>query len=319
MTPYTFRQAALRRPLEMRACLLQAIRRFFDEQGYLEVETPVRIPAPAPEVHIDAVASEDWYLQTSPELCMKQMLAAGYERIFQIARCFRSAERGRRHLPELTLLEWYTAGADYRAMMDQTMELIRFVARRLTGGERIECQGHQIDLAGRWQRLTVAQAFSSFSGTSLAQALESGKFDDIVGGEIEPQLGWRTPVFLFDYPARMASLARLKADDPRWAERFELYIAGLELCNGFSELTDAAEQRRRFEKELSDRRKHGKPIYPMPEKFIRALADMPAAAGNALGVDRLMMVLADCDRIDDVVAFTPEDLKSDCQRSVPNR
>lgn len=303
-----YRQTRLSATLHLRAGVLGAIRQFFHGLGYLEVETPIRIPAPAPEAHIDAVTSEDWYLQTSPELCMKHLLAAGYERIFQIARCFRSGERGRRHIPELSMLEWYTAGADYQAMMEQTSDLIRFVSSTLNGEETLAHNGQRIDVAGDWDRLTVAEAFAAYGGSSLEEALLKGKFNDIMGLAIEPQLGWRKPVFLYDYPAEMGALARLKPDDPRLAERFELYIAGLELCNGFSELTDPAEQRERFQAELSNRRARGKPTTPMPEKFLEVLADMPEAAGNALGIDRLVMLFADRKKIDDVVAFTPEDL-----------
>jgi lysyl-tRNA synthetase class 2 len=303
-----YRQSRLKETLRTRADAIGAIRRFFQERGYLEVETPIRIPAPAPEAHIDAVSSENWYLQTSPELCMKFLLAAGYERIFQVARCFRSGERGQKHIPELTMLEWYTAGQDYRAMMDQTAELVRFVARNLKRGETLAYGGRRIDCSGAWKKLRVDEAFTAHSETTVAAALEDGTFDDIMGVAIEPRLGWKQPVFLYDYPAGMGALAKLKADDTRWAERFELYIAGLELCNGFSELTDPAEQRQRFEAELDTRRALGKVSYPMPEKFLEVLADMPAAAGNALGVDRLVMLLTDSDHIDDVVAFTPEEL-----------
>ena len=303
-----YRQSRLKKTLKLRSDVIESVRQFFREQDYLEVETPIRIPAPAPEAHIDAVASEDWYLQTSPELCMKYLLSAGYERIFQIARCFRSKERGRRHIPELTMLEWYTAGDDYMAMMNQTTDLIRFVSRALNGEEALSYGSQRIDLSGVWKKLSVEEAFRAYGSSTLAETLRAEKFDDIMGLEIEPQLGLRKPVFIYSYPARMGALARLKPDDTRWAERFELYIAGLELCNGFSELTDPAEQRKRFEKELDERRELGKPTYPMPEKFLDVLADMPDSAGNALGIDRLVMLFSDRDRIDDVVAFTPEDL-----------
>jgi lysyl-tRNA synthetase class 2 len=298
----------LKETLRTRADVIGAIRRFFQERGYLEVETPIRIPAPAPEAHVDAVLSENWYLQTSPELCMKFLLAAGYERIFQVARCFRSGESGRKHLPEMTMLEWYTAGQDYQTMMDQTADLVRFVARTLKKTETVTYSGRRIDCSGAWKKLRVEDAFTVHSDTTVAAALQEGTFDDIIGLEIEPRLGWEEPIFLHDYPAEMGALARLKADDTRWAERFELYIAGLELCNGFSELTDPAQQRQRFEAELDARRAHGKPTYPMPDKFLEVLADMPAAAGNALGIDRLVMLLTDSDHIDDVVAFTPQEL-----------
>lgn len=303
-----YRQTGLSANLQLRARALQAIRQFFHGSGYLEVETPIRIPAPAPEAHIDAVATEDWFLQTSPELCMKHLLAAGYEYIFQIAKCFRSAERGLRHIPEFTMLEWYSAAADYRSMMAQTADLVRFVARALGNGRTIQYNGRSIDLSRPWRRLTVQEAFSSYSDASLEEAVMNGRFDEIIGLQIEPRLGWQKPVFLCDYPARMGALARLKPDDTRWAERFELYIAGLELCNGFSELTDPAEQRRRFEIERAGRSKLGKPLYPMPKKFLEVLGDMPPAAGNALGIDRLVMLFADRRTIDEVVAFVPEDL-----------
>ena len=287
--------------------MIDGIRRFFREQDYLEVETPVRIPAPAPEAHIDAVASEDWYLQTSPELCMKHLLSAGYDRIFQISKCFRSKERGRRHIPELTMLEWYRTGADYTAMMNQTASLIRFVSQAINGEEALSYGGQRIDLSGAWEKLSVEEAFATYGSSTLEEALMEDRFDRIMGLEIEPQLGRGRPVFLYDYPAPMGALARLKPDDARWAERFELYIAGIELCNGFSELTDPEEQRKRFEKEINDRKKLGKPAYPMPDQFLKVLADMPEATGNALGIDRLVMLFSDSDRIDDVVAFTPED------------
>jgi lysyl-tRNA synthetase class 2 len=306
MIPY--RQRFMKEALQTRADVIGAIRRFFQKRGYLEVETPIRIPAPVPEAHIDAVASENWYLQTSPELCMKFLLAAGYERIFQVARCFRSGERGRKHIPEMTMLEWYTAGQDYRTMMDQTSDLVRFVVRTLNKAKTLSYSGHRVDCSGAWEKLRVEDAFTAHSDTTVAAALQEGTFDDIMGLEIEPLLGWKKPVFLFDYPAEMGALAKLKADDPCWAERFELYIAGLELCNGFSELTDPVEQRQRFQAELDARSARDKPTYPMPEKFLEVLADMPAAAGNALGIDRLVMLLTDSDHIDEVVAFTPEDL-----------
>jgi lysyl-tRNA synthetase class 2 len=154
----------------------------------------------------------------------------------------------------------------------------------------------------------VVEAFEKYGSVSMEDALAAGRFDEVMAFEIEPQLGAPAPVFLCDYPAPQGALARLKPKDPLLAERFELYVAGVELCNGFSELTDAAEQRERFEKEQDLRRSLNKTVYPMPQKFLTALTDMPAAAGNALGIDRLVMLLADTDQIDDVVAFTPEEL-----------
>ena len=302
------RQARIRDNLQRRADILAAIRRFFQKRDYLEVETPVRVPTPAPEAHIDPESTGDWFLQTSPELCMKRMLAAGYPRIFQICRCFRQGERGSRHLPEMTLLEWYTAGADYRDMMTQTETLIRHVAHSIDKSKTLVYRSHAINIAGTWERVTVADAFKRFSGIDMSDALAAGDFDQWIGLRIEPQLGLNRPVFLYDFPPECAALARLKSPEQRSAERFELYVGGLELCNGFSELTDAAEQRRRFEAECDRRRRTGKTTLPMPEPFLTALDRMPNAAGNALGIDRLVMLLADVENIDDVVAFVPEEL-----------
>lgn len=302
------RQRAIKSNLILRAAIIAAIRRFFNENQFIEVETPVRIPAPAPEAHIDAQPAGDFYLQTSPELCMKRLMAAGYDRIYQICRCFRQKERGDRHLPELTLLEWYFAGGDYLAMMSQTADLIRYIAKDIGDGRIISYQGNGIDITAPWERLSVKAAFERFASRSMEKALETRCFDEIMGLEIEPKLGLDRPVFLYDYPAEAGALARLKKEDPRIAERFELYIAGLELCNAFSELTDAKEQRRRFELELNLRGKAGRRIYPLPENFLSVLDQMPEACGNALGVDRLTMLFCDTKRIDDVVAFTPEEL-----------
>ena len=301
-------KTVIRKNLRTRAIVIQALRQFLIDGGYLEVDTPLRIPAPAPEAHIDAQPTGRWYLQTSPELCMKRLLAAGYDRIFQVCKCFRRKERGDRHLPEMTLLEWYTAGHDYRHMMDQTERMLRYVAGCCGRRASLWFQGRRIDIAGPWRRISVVQAFARFASMSLEAALNADCFDDVMGLEIEPQLGWDRPVMLHDYPAECGALARLKPGDHRWAERFELYIGGLELCNGFSELTDPVEQRTRFEQEQNRRHLTGQPIYPMPEPFLVDLKAMPQATGNALGVDRLVMLLADRKRIDDVVAFTPEEL-----------
>ncbi|MBL0713215.1 MAG: EF-P lysine aminoacylase GenX [Desulfosarcina sp.] len=303
-----YRQQTIIANLERRGSLLKAVRPFFASAGYLEVETPVRIPAPAPEAHIDPVAADGWYLQTSPELAMKRLLAAGFPRIFQICRCFRQGERGRRHLPEFTLLEWYTANEDYRQMMDQTEALIRHAALGLDGRRQIVFQDRAIDLNLPFDRLSVSDAFQRFADCSPEDALAADRFDDIIAFDIEPRLGWERPLFLYDYPAACAALARRRPDRPEVAERFELYLGGVELCNGFSELSDAVEQRRRFEAERAVRRQADKPLAPMPDPFLTVLPDMPPAAGNALGFDRLAMLLAGTSDIDDVTAFTPEEL-----------
>ncbi len=304
----TNRLARIAPLLTLRARLMAAVRGYFDNAGFLEVETPARIPAPAPEAHIDAVPSGEWFMRASPELCMKRMLAAGYSRIYQICRCFRGGERGARHLPEFTLLEWYEANTDYRDMMARCEEMIRSVAAALGHGAAVTWGGRTVRLDGPWERLSVAEAFDRHAPLPMAKALAEDRFDHCVGLDIEPRLGLDRPTFLYDYPAEAAALAARRPDRPALAQRFELYIAGMELCNAFTELIDPAEQRDRFEKEEALRRAAGKPPYPSPERFLRDLALMPPAAGNALGLDRLAMLLAGADRIDDVVAFAPEDL-----------
>ena len=302
------RQSAIRLNLELRARIIQTIRGFFIDQKYLEVETPIRIPAPAPEAHIDAVITDNWFLQTSPELCMKQLLAAGFSRIFQICKCFRHKERGTKHLPELTMLEWYRTGCNYKDLMDECENLIRSVARLINGNDKIRYRGRDIHLSTPWTRMSVAAAFHQYASMAMEKALVKNCFDEVMANEIEPNLGSPKPLFLYDYPAPCGALARLKTRNRSLAERFELYIAGIELCNGFSELTDPAEQKARFEKEQQLRKSFGHPVYPMPQKFLKALKGMPDAGGNALGIDRLTMLFCDAPEIDDVVAFTPEEL-----------
>ena len=300
--------AAKKPNLWLRAALLQAIRHFFIERSYLEVETPYLIPAPAPELHIDAVQAGEGFLHTSPELCMKRLLAAGYPKIFQICKCFRHGERGSRHLPEFTLLEWYRTGTDYLALMDECEEMVAFVMDELGMPPVLEFQGKTVDLRRPWSRLTVQDAFGRFASASLEQAMESGRFDEILSFEIEPSIGFPKPVFLYQYPSDLAALSRLSADDSSVAERFELYAAGVELANAFSELADPVEQRARFERDLAKRGRKGVTVFPLPEKFLRSLPFMPESAGIALGVDRLVMLLSNQKEIDRVVSFTPEEL-----------
>lgn len=297
-----------KKALEQRARILHEIRKFFIDQAYLEVETPCRIPAPAPEAYINAIASGSWFLHTSPELCMKRLLAAGYGKIFQICRCWREGERGNQHIPEFTLLEWYRSGTDYRGLMQECQALIQAVAKRIDLGPKITYRDQEIDLSNPWEKISVKEAFSRYAQSSAKEAIERNLFDDILIQEIEPRLGIGKPTFIYDYPAERAALARLKPDDITVAERFELYIGGLEVANGFSELVDEEEQRRRFQLENANRRRMGKPIYPMPEKFLTEMDSMPPSAGIALGVDRLVMVLLNAAAIDEVVAFTPEEL-----------
>ena len=302
----TWRLARKRATLWRRAKIMTAVRCFFSERDYLEVETPCRIPAPAPEAHIDAVPSGEWFLQTSPELCMKRLLAAGYPKIFQICKCFREGERGDFHLPEFTMLEWYEVGADCGSLMMECEALVRFLAASLSIEEKISWKGSAISLEVPWKRMTVAEAFVRYSPLPLDEALRDHRFDEMLAIHVEPHLGLGKPLFLYDYPASLASLAKVRSGDHAWAERFELYASGVELANGFSELTDPQEQRDRFLNEINCRRSLGKTIYPLPEPFLDDLSRMPDCAGIALGLDRLIMLLTGVSSVDGVVAFTPE-------------
>jgi elongation factor P--(R)-beta-lysine ligase len=301
-----FRLSRKSQALHERAKIIQSIRLFFIHNDFLEVETSLRIPSPAPEEHIEAITSGDWFLQTSPELCMKRLLAAGYPRIFQISKCFRAAEKGSKHLPEFTMLEWYATGFDYHQLMDYCEEMLIAVLNDVRLNQDIVWQNQKINIASPWERITVADAFFRYAPVTLEEALLQDKFDEIMVEYIEPRLGLERPTFIYDYPARLAALAKIKTNDPTVAERFELYIGGLELANGFSELTDAKEQRQRFEEALKMRSAKNWARYEMPEKFLQSLDTLPPCAGLALGIDRLVMIITDAANIDEVVTFTPE-------------
>jgi lysyl-tRNA synthetase class 2 len=206
------------------------------------------------------------------------------------------------------MLEWYAAATGYRAMMTECEMLIGHIARETGSAQRIVYRGAEIDLTSPWDRMTVEEAFDRFASLPLAAAIEQNRFDEMLALEIENRLGRPRPLFLYDYPAACGALARRKAENQQLVERFELYIGGVELCNAFGELIDPAEQKLRFEWEQNLRRYAGKPTYPMPSRFMQALKHMPEASGNALGIDRLIMLFADTDSIDEVVAFTPDEL-----------
>ena len=295
--------------LKRRAAFIQAIRRFFVNRDYIEVDTPVRLPVLIPEAYNEPVESGDCFLQTSPEICMKRILAeTGCQKIFQLCPCFRKNERGDHHLPEFTMLEWYRAHCDYHSLMDECEELVKYLAKADGQSQRLSFQEKEIDLTKPWVRLSVEDAFRKYGSVSLGKALEENQFEEILCQDIEPELGYGVPAFLYDYPVALGALARKKKSDPSVAERFELYIAGIELANGFSELTDQGEQRQRFEKELQLIKKDGRPSADLPEKFLSSLPKMPKAAGIALGLDRLAMVLWNKSTIDEAVPFVPEEL-----------
>jgi lysyl-tRNA synthetase class 2 len=290
------------------------------------VETPLRVPCPGLEVHLDAVSAEDGlYLITSPEYHMKRLLAIGLSRIYQIAKCFRAHERGPWHHAEFTMLEWYRAGADYLDLLGETEELLRACL-----GETLAYQGETLDLRGPFQRLTTREALLSHAGidwrahpdpASFREAARRAGFGPVPEDEpwddvfhrvfltaVEPRLGRGRPTALLDYPARMSALARLKPADPGVAERFEIYVAGVELCNAFSELTDPDEQRARFEADQAERRRLGKPVYPLDEKLLAALPKIPPCAGIALGLDRLLVLSCDARDLSAVLPFGGERL-----------
>jgi len=303
------RQAAIKKNLMIRASILHETRMFFRNQGFIELETPLRSPHPIPEAYIEPVSSNGWYLQSSPEQCMKRLIASGYDKIFQICKCFRKNERGNRHLPELTMLEWYQTNTDYKGMMEQCESLIIHLAGMITGNEKkLTYQGTTLSIEKPWERLPVSEAFRIYTDNTMDHALSTGMFDEIMGLSIEPMLGINKPLFLYDYPAEKAALSKLKKDKPHLAERFELYIMGLELCNAFSELNDPEEQRLRFLQENKIRVQNGLEPCLIPEKFLNALSQMPETAGIALGIDRLVMLFTNTNIIDDVTAFTPEEL-----------
>ena len=294
--------------LVLRAQILQQLRNCLTEKGFLEIETPYILPEPAPERHIDPIAVEEGYLHTSPEICMKRLFAAGYDRIFQICKCFRKSERGSRHLPEFTMIEWYRAGITYEELMVDCETLISEVVNRTKLDYVIRYAGEEIDFRPPWQRLSVREAFYRYTGRELSQVLEEDKFEELLVEKVEPNLGRKRPTFLYDFPAPMAAMAKTRDGESKVEERFELYVGGLELANGFSELNDGVEQKARLEKEIKARKEMGKEIFPLPKKFLQAVGYMPDGAGVALGIDRFVMILADKQDIKEVVAFAPEEL-----------
>lgn len=297
-----------------RARLLGRTREFFCARGFTEVETPILVPSPGLDVHLDAfetnATSHVRYLSTSPEYQMKRLLADGQERIFQIVRAFRRGELGAVHNPEFTMLEFYRAGGTMGDVMRDTEQLVA----ALSGGKI--CLGpRQVHTLPPFARMTVAEAFAQFANTSEDEMLALARDDETefylrLVDRVEPALG-KLPhaVFLCRYPVQQASLARACSDDARYAERFELYVAGVEICNGFGELTDVNIQRARFEADQATRASLGLPVYPVDERFLEALAKgLPPCAGNAIGLDRLMALCEGHLAIAPVLAFTHDEL-----------
>ncbi len=301
------RLARLGPNLLRRALICDLVRRFFHELDFLEVETPVRVPVVAPEPYITPVLSEDWFLSTSPELHMKRMLAAGYERLFQFSRCFRRGERGRWHNPEFTMLEWYRAGADYSDIIHDTETLVAGLAARLGSGDSISYRKVNIDLRLPWPRLSVRDAYLRSAGWDPVEEFDPVRFDTDFVTKVLPGFAPDRPTVLIDYPSPVASLARLKSSDHRLAERAEVFIGGLELANGYSELVDAAEQESRFLEAIEQIKREQHVSQALPRRFLEAVPRLPPCGGIALGIDRLVMLLCDAASIDEVMAFTIDD------------
>jgi lysyl-tRNA synthetase class 2 len=295
-----------------RARALAAIRELLRERGFVEVETPVRVRAPGVDQHLDAVRAEGGFLITSPELHMKRLLVGGLPRIYEIARVSRANERGALHEPEFTLLEWYRAFAGQEEIQADTEAVVELVARALRGrAELVTPNGRVIDVKAPFPRLTVRDAFRRWAGVRDASRLAASNPDryfELLVERIEPKLArLGRPVFLCDYPASQAALARRSARDPSVAERFELYVGGVELANGYGELTDPVEQERRFRAERARRKQRRQRVYPLDREFLAALGEgMPRAGGNALGVDRLIMLALGEASVQRVVAFPAE-------------
>jgi elongation factor P--(R)-beta-lysine ligase len=326
-----------RRPFLLgRNRIVAALRNWFSERDFVEVECAALQVSPGNEAHLHGFATEliqpDGsrelrYLHTSPEFACKKLLAAGETRIFDFARVFRNRERTLTHSPEFTMLEWYRANEPYEAVIDDCMALVRLAAQ--TAGIRtFAWRGFTSDPLAEPERMTVAEAFERYAGIDLLKTLDGGGaadrdalaaqlpvrvaandswsdiFSRILVEEVEPNLGVKGPTVLYEYPAVEAALARTCAHDRRVAERFELYACGVELANGFGELTDAAEQRRRFESEMELKQRIYGERYPIDEELLQALAMMPPATGAALGLDRLAMLATGATRIDQVM-WTP--------------
>ena len=325
--------ASKRSHLEKRMALIRAIRAYFDNLDFYEVETPILQVCPVIDPHIHAFSStllgldlqpeRELYLHTSPEFAMKKLMVAGIPAMYQICHVFRNGEGSRLHSPEFTMIEWYRAQADYHDIMEDCIGLLRHCATVL-GISHYRYKDKRCDPFADWQKLSVTQAFERYAGLDLAAFLDDkdsfsaaiagqgirvaadDRWDDlffrVMAEKIEPHLGMDVPAILYDYPVSMASLSRRKPSDPRFAERFELYVCGIELANAFSELTDAAEQEQRYHEEMAIKNELYGTQYPIDEDFIAALKHgMPESGGIALGIDRFAMLASGADDIEQVL------------------
>jgi lysyl-tRNA synthetase class 2 len=298
------------RNLRHRATALDAVRSYFAAEKFVEVSTPFRVKAPGVDANVDALRAEGGYLITSPELHLKRLLVGGMPRIFEVARVSRADESGTLHEPEFTLLEWYRAFADQAEVRADTEALVARVARAVSGKDRlITPDGRVLSTRRPFPCVSVREAFRRYAGIRDASKLaerDEARYFELLVSRVEPALAeYDRPVFLCDYPRSQAALARISADDPSVGERFELYAGGVELSNGYGELTDPDEQERRFVAERERRRAEKRRVYPLDRRFLAALREgMPRAAGNALGFDRLVMLAVGAKSIAEVVAFS---------------
>jgi lysyl-tRNA synthetase class 2 len=325
---------------KVRELVLDGIRTFFKERAFSEFETPLLARSPGTEPFLEVFATtlqtqgnktQPAFLLTSPEYALKKLVAAGGGNCFEICKSFRNGEGvAGTHSPEFTILEWYHVQADYTDVMTDFEQLMQFLVKKIQDKSTLTYQGRTFDLSSPYPRITVAEAFEKYVGINdvelfdreaLAKVAVAKKYevtaettweqlyDQLLLNEIEPELArYDTPVILKEYPASQAALSKRKASDPRFAERFEVYIGGIELGNAFTELTDAQEQRTRFEADLALRRTLGKVPYEMDEDYLAALASLPPTGGIAVGVDRLVMLLADAASIEETLFFPFADL-----------
>lgn len=326
----------------MRERVIDAIRLFFKKQGFHEVETPLLVQSPGTEPYLEVFETtlkspgskdKQGFLLTSPEYAMKKLLAAGMGNIFQVGKSFRNQEGvSSRHNPEFTILEWYRTEADYLDIMADFEQMMLFILRSVTDQKtKLVFQGRSYNLTPPYPRMTVAEAFKKYVGVTSEQMLSRQElikvarhkqyevkkdstweevYNQLFLNEIEPQLAkFDRPIFIYDYPVSQAALSKVKSDDPRFAERFEVYLAGLELGNAFSELVDATEQERRLKAELALRKKLGKVEFQLDIDFIEALkSGLPDTGGIAVGIDRLVMLFANATSIQDTLFFPAQEI-----------
>lgn len=317
---------------DTRIKIIRLIREFFWSQDFVETDTPVAVKLASQEPYLNPLSvtihdpnsrAENFYLRTSPEFSLKKLLAVGYEKIFEIGKCFRDYESfGGNHNTEFTMLEWYRSPGKYQEIMDDTENLFKFVGQKLNK-QTVKYNNKVVNINTKWERLSMKEVWQKHIGVNLDDYLEIEKlrnlakdkkypvdnsyayediFYKIFLNEIEPNLGNENPIFVYDYPACMTSLSRLCEHDSRYAERFELYVGGLELANAFGELTDAKVQEKQLEKDVELRKELGKQIWPIDKDFISALqSGIPTAGGIALGVDRMVVLFTEAKDLNEVI------------------